>query len=197
MSEESEHEVTRLLEAIQAGRCDARDALVKTMYAELHCLADRLMKDERTTHTLQPTAVLNEAMLKVLRPRSLANLTNRVSFVAACATAMRQVLCDHARKRRAQKRGGDARRQPLTEDLVQFDGRLVELLALDEALCDLRQLKARHEEVVTLRYFGGLSIKEIAGHCEVAHKTVELDLRLARAWLRRRLAGDDAGPQTE
>ncbi len=190
MPPDEQPSITHLLGRIQEGDELARQAVFDLAYKELHGLAKGLMHNERPEHTLQPTALVNEAAVRVLKGESLDGMKCREYFFAAMARAMRQVLVSHARTRNRIKRGGEYRRVPLDDaiDLVEqkcsFD-----LVALDDALRELQQHSERHSEVVTLRFFGGLSIDDIAKHLEVSGSTVVRDLRFARAWLGSRLRG--------
>lgn len=148
------------------------------------------MRNERPEHTLQPTALVNEAAARILQGASLADMKGREYFFAAMARAMRQVLVSHARTRNRLKRGGEYQRVPLDDaiDYVEQEHEF-DLIALDDALNDLQQHSERHSEVVTLRFFGGLSIDDIAEHLGISGSTVVRDLRFARAWLGTRLRG--------
>lgn len=159
-------------------------------YAELRGLAKGLMQKERPEHTLQPTALVNEAAARMLQGESLEDMKCREYFFGAMARAMRQVLVSHARTRNRLKRGGEYQRVPLDEaiDHVEQEHQF-DLVALDDALNDLQKHSERHSEVVTLRFFGGLSIDDIADQLNVSGSTVVRDLRFARAWLGSRLEG--------
>jgi RNA polymerase sigma factor (TIGR02999 family) len=191
MPNTSPGEVTRLLKQLAAGDSRAKDRLIHLAYDELRDLADRLMRRERPDHTLQPTALVHEAALRVLGSEAKLQLDGRGAFFVAMATAMRRVLIDHARRRRADRRQGQRGRVPLDDvvDTLEDSHRLC-LLDLDEALVDLEELNTRQSAVVTQRFFGGFELREIADHLSVSLSTVEKDWRLARAWLRRRLGGN-------
>lgn len=151
------------------------------VYAELRRIASRRLRAERDDHTLQPTALVNEAWLRLMQLHSL-ELQNRVHFFALAAQAMRRVLVDHARRRRAARRGIDVDHLPLEDDLpspMPPD----RLIALDEALDRLAALEPRHARVVELRYFGGLSVDEVAAMLGVSSGTVKRDWQTARAYL--------------
>lgn len=167
--------------------------LTPEAYAALHEVAGALMRQERRGHTLQPTALVHEAFLRMSAAgASLADGAQAVvdehSFRAIAATTMRRILVDHARRHTADKRGGGWVRVELPEVSVHAP-QAVELLALDEALEALAQLDARKSRVVELRYFGGLSIPEAAHALGIAPSTADADWAVARAWLRRRLEG--------
>jgi len=186
-------EVTRLLGAWRTGALDAGDRLIPLVYHELRRLAARCMAGERADHTLEPTALVHEAYLRLAggeQPR----WHDRLHFFAVAARTMRRILVDHARSRCAGKRGGGAVRLPLDEapDRSPEAGAsaLTDLLALDEALRALTALDPRKGRVVELRYFGGLTVAETAAVLGVSAPTVALDTRLARAWLLARLGPD-------
>jgi RNA polymerase sigma factor (TIGR02999 family) len=166
------------------------EAILPLVYDELRALAASHMRRERSDHTLQPTALVHEAFMRLLRLPEGA-VQNRVHFFALAAMAMRRVLADHARRHRAAKRGGGAARV----DLDVADGaagpRDVAADDLDAALDDLARLDPRHARIVELRFFGGLSIEETAEVLEISPATVKRDWVLARAWLHRELLGDE------
>jgi RNA polymerase sigma factor (TIGR02999 family) len=182
-------EVTRILARIQAGDGAAKVRLLEVAYDELRALAKDLMQGERPDHTLQPTALVHEAVLRLDRDDALGRGGNRAYFFGAVARAMRRILVEYARKRRAARRGGGQVRVPLDRviELVEQTHQ-VDLVALDEALQQLESLNGRQCEVVTLRFFGGLEMREIAENLGVSVSTVEKDWRISRAWLRRKLA---------
>ncbi|HRX86393.1 MAG TPA: ECF-type sigma factor [Phycisphaerae bacterium] len=201
MSIEADAGVTLLLERIRAGDRGARDELFRLVYAELRAQAERHMQIERDGHTLQVTALVHEAFLKLCAGSTLARAENRRYFFGAAAEAMRQVLVDHARARKAQKRGGAWQRISLDEMLagaaraasphpVGDDpaDACAALLGLDDALAKLAQRSPRQHQVVLLRFFGGLNFPELAKALNLSKSTVELEFRVARAWLRTELA---------
>ena len=179
-------DITRVLARWRKGDSRALDELTPLVYDELRDLAEHYMRLERGDHTLQPTALVHEAYLRLTgarRPR----FENRVHFYGAAAQAMRRILVDHARRRLAQKRGEAPALVNLDEaDTVGIDLRL-DLVALDEALTSLAAIAARPARVVELRYFGGLSIDETAAVLDVAPATVKRHWAFARAWLYRAL----------
>lgn len=179
--------ITTLLAALHAGDVKALDSLVQLLYGKLRGIAGQLMRGERHGHTLQPTALVNEALVRLLEGGELRNVQDRRHFFYAAARAMRQVLVDHARRRRAEKRGGARRRTPLDETLAWFEEQRLEILGLDEALARMEGFDPRQAQIVQLRYFAGLSIDEIAAQLDVSDATVENDLRAAKAWLRGQL----------
>lgn len=164
------------------------DAYANAAYGALRGLAASYLHRERPDHTLQPTALVHEAFLKLAGAGGWTSLTH---FQAVAANAMRQILIDHARARGTRKRGGDRLRVTLTEDAASTTGGDIDLLALDEALRELARLDARKARVVELRFFGGMTCAEAASEVGVAPKTAEADWYFARAWLRERLSGVD------
>jgi RNA polymerase sigma factor (TIGR02999 family) len=196
VAEDLQREVTTLLDQIRAGSADAQERLVELVYQELRRLAGGLLRRERAGHTLQPTALVHEALLRLLRPDALGGAYNRSQFLAAAARAMRRVLVDHARQRAADKRGGGRAPLPLDEALDYFAEQHLDLLAVHDALDRLAGLHARQAQVVELRFFGGCTVEEIAAQLQVSVSTVESDFRKAAAFLRSQLVeegGDDSG----
>lgn len=181
---------TRLLGQAKAGDGEAHAQVFALVYDQLRDAARRIGggrgSSGRGGHTLQPTALVHEAWLK-LAP-NLANVGGRVHFFAVASMAMRQVLADHARGARREKRGGGRERVVLEESRVEAPTADADLCALDECLEELNGLNPRHARVVELRVFGGLTIDEAAEALGVSHGTVESDWSMARAWLWRRLA---------
>src|SRR5262245_9616696 len=189
MGTEQRGDLTAILNEARAGREDARERLVRAIYAELRRTAGGLMRRERPGHTLQPSALVHEALLRLLDGDTLADVPNRRYLFAAAAEAMRQVLVDHARRRNARKRGGNRVRVPLDQVLAGFDERGLDMIALHEALERLAQDHPRPAQVVTLRFFVGLSIPEVAETLALSDTTIESDWRFARAWLKGQLGG--------
>jgi len=187
-SEPSPHEMTQLLAAWSDGDREALDRLLPLVEDELHRLAHRCMNRERAGHTLQTTALVNEAYLRLVDQREV-RWQNRAHFFAIAAQMMRRILIDHARKQAYAKRGGGAHKVSLTEVAVLADERAEELVALDEALNDLAKVDERKARVVELRYFGGLTVEEIAEVLKVSTDTVTREWRRARAWLHREIEG--------
>ena len=182
--------MTRLLVAWRGGDAAALDRLLPLVYKELRRVAHRYMRDERPNHPLQTTALVHEAYLRMIDVTRV-DWESRNHFFAVSAQMMRRILVEAARRRHADKRGGDASHVALDEALVPAPERAAELLALDEALERLAALAPRKARVVELRYFGGLSVEETAGVLEVSAETVMRDWRMAKLWLRRDLAADD------
>jgi RNA polymerase sigma factor (TIGR02999 family) len=191
MADDRQRHVTTLLEAIRAGSPGAADQLVALVYDELRRLGGGLLRRERPGHTLQPTALVHEAVLRLFRPGALAGAQGRGQFLAAAARAMRRVLVDHARQRAADKRGGGRERLPLDEVLDYFAEQRLDLLAVHDALDRLAELHDRQAQVVELRFFGGFTVEEIAEQLGVSVSTVESDFRKATAFLRGRLSEGD------
>jgi RNA polymerase sigma factor (TIGR02999 family) len=180
-------EVTRLLAAWSEGDRSALDKLLPLVEDELHRLARRYMNQERGNHTLQTTALVNEVYLKLIDQR--VRWQNRAHFFGIAAQIMRRILIDHARKRLGPQRGA-GKIVSLDEVAVISDERAAELVALDEALTTLAKVDERKARVVELRYFGGLSVEEIAEVLDVSADTITRDWRRAKAFLRRELSRD-------
>jgi len=180
------HQVTQLLQAWSEGEPGALDRLTPLVYQELHRLARRHMAHERPGHTLDTTALVNEAYLELVDSVH-ANWQNRAHFFAVCAHVMRRILVDWARARQVSKRGGGAKLIGLDEALVVANTPDPGLVALDDALCALAELDARKARVVELRFFGGLTIEETAAVLKISEETVQRDWKFAKSWLRREL----------
>jgi RNA polymerase sigma factor (TIGR02999 family) len=187
MSTPPPQEVTRLLLAWSEGDQEALAQLMPLVHAELHRLARHYMRNERRDHTLQTTALVNEAYLRLIDAREV-RWQNRAHFFAVSARLLRQILVDFARSRGYQKRGGGARHVALDEALAVCEEKDDDLMALDEAVRALAELDPRKGQVVELRFFGGLSVDEAAEVLGVSSETVKRDWRLAKAWLRRHLS---------
>lgn len=179
--------VTQLLVNWRNGDETALDQLMPIIYDELHRLAKRYMSRERRNHTLQTTALVNEAYLRLVG-QGQAEWRNRAHFFGVAAQVMRHVLVDHARSRQYAKRGGEARRVTLDDNLAISHEDQIEVLALDEALNRLAALDERKGRIVELRYFGGLSVEETAEVLELSAITVKRDWLKAKAWLYRELS---------
>jgi RNA polymerase sigma factor (TIGR02999 family) len=182
----SQESITALLRAWREGERDALDRLVPLVYDELRRLAGRAMQRERTDHTLQTTALLHEAYLRMLGAD--VEWEDRAHFYAVAAQTMRRILVDHARARGRDKRGGGSVRVPLEEGLAQAAASTPDVVALDEALSRLSTLDERKAKAVELHYFGGLTYDETARVLGVSPATVDRELRLAKAWLYRELS---------
>jgi RNA polymerase sigma-70 factor, ECF subfamily len=183
-------EFTLILGRARAGDEQARGDLIAMMYDELRRVASRMMRRERTEHTLSPTAVVHEAVIRLLADAVFEHSPDRAYVFASAARAMREVLIDHARKRSTDRRGGTWRRAPLDRVIDYFEERDIDIVAVHEALDRLAEWNERQGQVMTLRYFGGLSVPEVAAAIGVSVATVERDWRLARAWLRSELRGE-------
>jgi len=174
------HEVTLLLTEWAKGNQKALDELTPLVYKELRQLAAAYLRRERLGHTLQPTALVHEAYLRLV-DQSRPNFENRSHFYGVAARLMRQILVDHARRKQAGKRGG--LKVPLEEAVSFREDRLEDLVALDAGLTALEKIDPRKCKAVELRYFGGLSMEELAKTLDVSAETVRRDLRMAEAWL--------------
>ncbi len=179
-------EVTRLLDAWSSGERQALDQLMPLVIGDLRALARGYLANEGPGHTLQPTALVHEAYLR-LAGRRKVQLANRVQFFSVLAQTMRRILVDHARRKRAARHGGGTPPLPLEEALglpIRVD---VDLVALDDALKELTSFAPRQSKVVELSYFGGLTFEQIALSLEVSPATVKRDLKTAKVWLLREL----------
>jgi RNA polymerase sigma factor (TIGR02999 family) len=185
----AQEEVTRVLIRAGAGDAGAAEDLLPLVYAELRGLAGGYMRREREGHTLDPTALVHEAYLRLV-DQTRVDWRDRTHFFAVAATAMRRILINHARDRRRLKRGGGARRLSLSELTGDVPADDVQLLALDEALDRLQTLDARKARVVELRYFAGLGVDDTASLLDVSPATVKRDWEFSRAWLLRDLTGE-------
>jgi RNA polymerase sigma-70 factor, ECF subfamily len=183
-----QHQITQLLAEWSEGNQSALDELYPLVYEELHRLARRYMSRERKGHTLQTTALINEAYVRLVDQKNV-RWANRSHFFAISAQIMRRILIDHARRQAYAKRGGGAKQVSLEEAAIVAPDQASELVRLDEALKTLAKLDERRCHVVELRYFGGLSNEEIAAVLKVSENTVTRDWNLARAWLYQHLAG--------
>jgi RNA polymerase sigma-70 factor (ECF subfamily) len=182
--------VTQLLVALRAGgegRAQVTGQLVEALYPELRRLAAHLMRRERDGHTLQPTAVVHEAFVRLVHQRSV-DWHDRAHFLGIAARVMRQVLIDHARRRGAGKRGANPDRVTLDEALAAGDDPALGVLALDDVLTRLADVDPRGAQVAELRIFGGLTVQETAHALGVSARTIHTDWAMARLWLARELA---------
>ncbi len=187
---DANREVTRILERLSAGERSAADELMPLLYDELRTLAARIMARERAGHTLQPTALVHEAFLRLVPDQDI-EWKGRAHFAALAARTMRRVLVNHARDRTAGKRGGGWRRVTFDVDASIQDGPEYDLLALEEALERIAEMNDLSGRVLELRFFGGLTIPETAHVLSVSTSTVESHWALARAWLSRELSDRD------
>jgi RNA polymerase sigma-70 factor, ECF subfamily len=189
MTTRSQPNLTELLLEWQQGDKGALDELTSLVYDELRRIAHRYVQRERDGHTLETTALVNEAYLRLVGGQKI-EWRDRAHFFAVTAQVMRRVLIDHARRRHYAKHGGDAQRVSLEESSVMTTARAAELVALDEALDELSKIDPRKSRVVELRYFGGLSLEETANVLEVSIMTVRRDWRAAKAWLYKAVTSD-------
>jgi len=183
----SPSEVTQLLQQWSEGRQDALDLLIPQIYGELRRLASSYLRRERPDHTLQPTALVNEAFLKLVDQKAV-RWQNRAHFFGIAAQAMRRILVDHARAHSAGKRGAGGRQVALDESVAITPSPDIDMLALDEALTRLERLDPQQSRIVELRFFGGLTIEETAEVMRISPATIGRDWTLAKAWLYAELA---------
>ncbi len=186
MSRDSD-DITMLLQAMRAGDANAADHLLPLVYQELHRLAKTYMRRERAEHTLQPTALVNEAYLRLAGGD--VSWQNRQHFIGMAAHVMRRVLVDHARQRNAEMRGGGLKRVDMDDGVAIANDRLEEAVMIDEALHRLTEREPRQARIVELRYFGGLSVEQICSLTGISPRSVKRDWALARAWLYQQLKG--------
>lgn len=187
-------DITVLLRQWNQGEESAVEAITPYIYNELHWLAGHYLRKERGNHTLQPTALVNEAWMR-LAGINAPEFQNRKHFYAIAARLMRQILVDHARQKLAGKRGGGAKEVPLNERLICSDDSAHEYLMLHDALEKLAEADARKAQVIELRFFSGMTIEEIAEYLRVSVSTVMREQRFAEAWLSRYLGASTAAPQ--
>jgi len=190
MNDVTQKSITQLLVAWGDGDQAALDQLVPLVYGELRRLARSYLRGERQGHTLQTTALVNEAYLRLVEQKHV-RWQNRAHFLAICAQLMRRILVDYARRRQYQKRGGGALQVTLAEAESAAFERAPDLVVLDEALRSLAEIDPRRAQVVELRFFGGLSIEETAEVLKVSPTTVERDWTIAKAWLHKTMTSDE------
>ncbi len=178
-------EVTLLLRAMKSGDQTASEKLLPLVYQELHRLAKAYMRRERPDHTLQPTALINEAYLRLAGDTT--DWQNHSHFIAVAANVMRRVLVDHARMHNAGIRGGGLQRVEFEEGIAISSERSAEMIALDDALDELEKVNPRQAKVVELRYFAGLSVDEIGAILKIAPRSIQRDWASARVWLFERM----------
>ena len=177
-----------LLKRASDGDESAVNDLMPLVYKELRALAEHYLQGERPDHTLQATALVNEAYIRLIKQEDV-EWRSRAHFFAVAAQAIRRILVDHARTHERIKRGGGRQRVRLDEDLAVREERDLDLVALDEAMERLATLNPRQAQIVEMRFFAGLALKEVAGFLGVSPRTVDGDWSMARAWLRRELHG--------
>ena len=182
MTEPSPPDVTALLEDLSAGKDQALNDLLPVVHGELRRQAARYLRRERHNHTLQPTALVNEAFIRLVDQRNV-RWQNRAHFFGIAAQAMRRILIDHARTQQRIKRGGVQQHVTLDEGMLAAAARSVDLLALDQALTRLAAIDERQARVVELRFFGGLSVEETAAVMTISAATVKREWSMAKAWL--------------
>jgi RNA polymerase sigma-70 factor, ECF subfamily len=185
------HEFTSIMMRARGGDQRAKGEVIAMVYDELRRVASGMMRRERTEHTLSPTAVVHEAVIRLIGDAVIESSPDRAFLFASAARAMREVLIEHARRRSADRRGGGWRRAPLDLVVDYFEERDLDIVAVHEALGRLAEHHERQAQVMTLRYFGGMSVPEVAAALGVSVATVERDWRLARAWLRCELRGEE------
>ena len=188
MDDSPQGEVTVLLAAWRGGDAEALNKIIPLVYAELHRIARRAWSQQPHNLTLQPTALINEAYLKLAKSEN-ATYTDRCHFFAVACSAMRQILVNHAKSRLTEKRGG-AHAHVSLDDIQPVHHEAAEIVALHEALDELQALDPRKSKIVEMRYFGGLSAEETAEALGISLRTVNRDWRLARSWLIRRMRAD-------
>lgn len=188
-SESASNDTTCLLRDMCRGEKQAEQKLMSLLYDDFRQMAARFLGKESAGHTLQPTALVNEAYLKLIDQHRV-DWQGRTHFFAVGAQIMRRILVDHARTRRRQKRGGGRPRIGLTDEMAVSLTNDEDLLAVDEALEKLAQQDARQAKIVELRFFGGLSVQDVADYLGVSKRTVEAEWTMIRAWLRRELSDD-------
>lgn len=184
------HEVTRLLIDWSKGNQDALEQLTPLVYNDLHLRARNYLRHERPDHTLQPTALIHEAYLRLMDDCP-PDWDGRSHFLAVASRVMRQILVDHARRHRAEKRGSGAANLSLEEVLIPAKSNNDNIVALDEALAKLAKLDERKCRIIEMRYFGGCTVEETAKALDISSITVIRDTRMAEAWLRRAMLGQE------
>lgn len=186
-------DITMLIRASATGRPEDTDRLMSAIYDDLKRLAANQLKQERPEHTLHPTALVHEAYLRLVNQRT-AEWNDRLHFFSIAARIIRRILIDHARERQALKRGGGRRAISIEPDEVASPERNLDLVALDEALEELATLSERQAQIVELRFFGGLTIPEIAEALSIGSRSVDREWQAARAWLFHRLSELEVEP---
>lgn len=186
MSSREPTQVTRLLMDWSRGDAEALDQLLPLVYQELRKLAAALLRSERSDHTLQPTALIHEAYLRLV-DQEMPSWENRAHFFGVAARLMRQILVDHARRRVAARRGGAARKVSLDDARIFTEDQTHELLALDNALRKLEEFDERKCRIIEMRSFGGMSVEETAAAIGVSVPTIKREIKLGKAWLLREL----------
>lgn len=186
-------DITRLLHAAASGQRGDLDGLMMAIYEDMRRLAMSHMRSERNDHTLQPTAVVHEAYVKLIDQRR-TDWQDRLHFFAVASRIIRRILIDHARARQADKRGGGGTRLRIDDYDPAAPAQDIDMLALDEALKELAEIDEQQARIVELRFFGGCTVPEIAELLKIGNRTVDRDWQAARTWLFVRLEGDGPGP---
>lgn len=187
MAEDKASKITRILQSISNGDRSAVDRLMPLVYDDLRSIASRLLSRERPGHSFQPTELVNEAYMKLVDQKHV-DWQGRTHFYAIGAQAMRRILTDHARSKLRLKRGQRPHRVEWSDNFALSIDNLEDVLALDEAMTKLEKLDRRQALIVELRFFGGLTVQEVAEYLGVSRRTVELDWTMVKAWLRRELS---------
>ncbi len=182
-------DATQTLAEITAGSANAADRLMPEVYDRMRGLARSMLDRESPNHTLQPTALVNEVYMKMVDQKRV-DWRGKSHFFAIGAKVMRRILVDHARTKKRHKRGGQWQRIPLADEMRVSNRNDEDVLAIEEALEKLSQVDPRQAEIVELRFFGGLTVQEVAEVLSVSKRTIEAEWTMARAWLRRELSGD-------
>ena len=190
MTDEFPSDVTSVVNLAGQGDARAAQQLMPLVYTQLHRLARSFLARESPDHTLQATALVNEAYLKLV-DQNRVDWKGRTHFFAVGAQAMRRILVDHARRKHRQKRGGDARRVPVEPDFILSPREPEHVLALDEALDRLAVRDQRQSRIVELRFFGGMTVQEVADALGMSKRAVEQEWTMIKAWLRHMLSGED------
>jgi len=190
VAEISSEEVTEILNDVSAGDRKAADRLMPLVYDELRRLASRYLARERPDHTLQATALVHEAYLRLI-DQTRVSWQNRAHFIAVAASMMRRILVDHARLHTTEKRGGRRQKLSLDEAISFSKGKDLDIVALDDALGDLARLDPEQSRIVELRFFGGLTLEETAEVTGVSLSTVRREWEMAKAWLYDQLSNDE------
>jgi RNA polymerase sigma factor (TIGR02999 family) len=186
-------EVTQLLARMRGGDGNAAAQLVPLLYKELRKIAAAMMKQERPDHTLQPTAIVHEAFLRIVDLESV-DYQNRAHFFAVAARSMRRVLVDHARRRLAGKRGGESEEVELEDDIALTPHQSEEVMALHEALAEMETLDPRQAQIMEMHYFAGNEVSEIASFLQVSERTVKREMQTGRLFLKHRLQSRPSSP---
>lgn len=190
MADQSPNKITRMLIELTDGNQEVVNQILPHIYDELKRLASSYLRRERPNHTLQPTALVHEAYMKLIDQKRV-HWQNRAHFFGIAAQVMRRILLDHARKHQADKRGGEVEKLPIEEEiLVVSHDKSAELIALDDALEALAKIDEQKAKIVELRYFGGLSIEETAEVMGVSVPTINRQWRMAKAWLYSQITGE-------